>query len=80
MASPLVDTKLFVPRLRRTVVTRSRLSERLSGGTGATLTLVSAPAGFGKTTAVVAWLAQLPKDQAVAWLSLEHSDKAPTSF
>src|SRR5260370_6154934 len=80
MASPLVDTKLFVPRLRRSVVARSRLSERLNDGAEAKLTLVSAPAGFGKTTSVVAWLDQTPENGSVAWLSLEESDRAPASF
>ena len=80
MASPLVDTKLFVPRLRRSVVARSRLSERLNDGAEAKLTLVSAPAGFGKTTSLVAWLDQTPENGSVAWLSLEESDRAPASF
>ena len=75
MASPLVDTKLFVPHPRRAVVTRSRLNERLDRGAEAKLTLVSAPAGFGKTTAVVAWLDHAPENRSVAWLSLEDADK-----
>ncbi len=80
MASPLVDTKLFVPHPRRTVVTRSRLNERLDRGAEAKLTVVSAPAGFGKTTAVVAWLDHAPENRSVAWLSLEDADKEPVSF
>jgi hypothetical protein len=50
MASPLVETKLFVPAARRDVVARPRLRERLDQGAAARLTLLSAPAGFGKTT------------------------------
>jgi hypothetical protein len=50
MTSALVQTKLYVPRVRRRLVARPRLSERLRRGAAARLTLVSAPAGFGKTT------------------------------
>jgi LuxR family maltose regulon positive regulatory protein len=56
MASPLVETKLNVPRLRRGLLDRPRLSERLSRAAESRLTLVSAPAGFGKTTLLSAWL------------------------
>ncbi len=55
MTRPLVATKLYVPRPRRGVVVRPRLLDRL--GDDARLTLVSAPAGFGKTTLLAAWLA-----------------------
>ena len=57
MAGPLLETKLHVPRPRRGLVARPRLSERLSRGAESTLTLVSAPAGFGKTTLLAEWLA-----------------------
>jgi LuxR family maltose regulon positive regulatory protein len=80
MASPLVRTKLFIPRLRRGVVPRSRLSERLDDGAETKLTLVSAPAGFGKTTPVAAWLHRAVGNRSAAWLSLEHSDREPTVF
>ena len=80
MASQLVDTKLFIPPVRRTLVARSRLSQSLSRGTEAKLTLISAPAGFGKTTALAAWLAQADQQRTVAWLSLEESDRQPASF
>lgn len=52
MASPLVETKIRVPDRRRRVVARPRLHDRLNGANDAALTLVSAPAGFGKTTLV----------------------------
>ena len=80
MASPLVDTKLFIPRLRRGVLTRSRLSQRLNDGVEAKLIIVSAPAGFGKTTSLVAWLDQLPDTATAAWLSLDESERRPSSF
>src|SRR5215210_1765074 len=81
MASPLLETKLYVPRPRRGVVPRPRLSERLEQGTEAKLTLVSAPAGFGKTTLLAEWLAAAPaEDRSAAWLSLDQSDNHPASF
>jgi len=62
------------------MVARPRLSERLTGSAGARLTLVSAPAGFGKTTLLAAWLtAEETEDGRVAWLSLESTDD-PSSF
>jgi len=79
MASPLLRTKLFIPRLPTSLVARSRLSERLGSGAASRLTVVSAPAGFGKTTAVAAWL-QLPNPHPVAWLSLDESDRQPSAF
>ena len=54
MAGPLLETKLHVPRLRRGLVARPRLDERLSRGAETALTLVSASAGFGKTTLLAA--------------------------
>jgi LuxR family maltose regulon positive regulatory protein len=48
--APLVETRLYIPKLRRGLVARPRLSERLSCGPESRLTLISAPAGFGKTT------------------------------
>ena len=53
---PLMATKLYVPKLRRGLVARPRLLERMGDGAEARLTLVSAPAGFGKTTVLAAWL------------------------
>ena len=58
--APLLETKLFVPRPRRGLVPRPRLSERLDRGAASKLTLVSAPAGFGKTTLLAEWLAAGP--------------------
>ena len=82
MAIPLLKTKLYIPpvRPRERVVSRLRLIERLNVGTrsGRKLTLVSAPAGFGKTTLLSEWihLAGVP----VAWLSLNEADNDPTRF
>ncbi|MEI8411946.1 MULTISPECIES: hypothetical protein [unclassified Kribbella] len=70
----MLETKLYVPRPRAGLVSRPRLSERL--GKGAKLTLVSAPAGFGKTTV----LAAAAENRSVAWLSLDASDNDPATF
>ena len=60
MPIALLETKLYVPRSRRGLVLRPRLSERLDRGTASKLVLVSAPAGFGKTTLLTEWLAARP--------------------
>src|SRR6266581_3822770 len=75
---PLLATKHHVPRPRTHLVPRAHLVERLQQGVELALTLVSAPAGFGKTTLLAQWLAEsgLP----VAWLSLEAEDNDPTRF
>ncbi len=81
MANPLVETKLYLPQLRRSLVARPRLSGRLSRGSDARLTLISAPAGFGKTTVLTAWLAAAATEsRAVAWLSLDERDHQPGTF
>lgn len=78
MPSPLLETKLYVPRPRRSLVSRPRLQERLTRGAESRLTLLSAPAGFGKTTLLAEWLSA--QQRSVAWLSLEESDSRPSSF
>ena len=81
MAGPLLETKLQVPRRRRDLVARPRLSERLSRGAESALTLVSAPAGFGKTTMLADWLATTAtKERSAAWLSLDQRDNDPALF
>jgi len=80
----LLETKFYVPRSRRGLVSRLRLSERLDRGTASKLMLVSAPAGFGKTTLLTQWLAAGPGAPAdkrpAAWLSLDQGDNDPASF
>jgi ATP/maltotriose-dependent transcriptional regulator MalT len=78
--SPLLETKLYIPKVRRGLVTRPRLSDRLSRGGESKLTLVSAPAGFGKTTLLAEWLASTPVEKQIAWLSLDPSDNRAGSF
>jgi len=81
VSRPLVETKLFVPAVRHDVVVRPRLSERLGRAATARLTLVCAPAGFGKTTLLSGWLATAgARRRSVAWLSLEPGDSHPAAF
>src|SRR6266436_9523242 len=70
MPTPILATKLYIPRLRPNVVSRPRLIERLNEGLYRKLTLISAPAGFGKTTLVSEWVAFIERPRArTAWLS-----------
>src|SRR6267154_41863 len=78
MPTPILATKLYIPRLRPHVVSRPRLLERLNEGLHRKLTLISAPAGFGKTTLLSAWVAG--SDRQVAWLSLDEGDNYLTRF
>ena len=84
MPAALLETKLFLPRPRRGLVPRPRLSERLDRGSASKLMLVSAPAGFGKTTLLAEWLAAGPAaptdERSAAWLSLDRGDNDPASF
>jgi LuxR family maltose regulon positive regulatory protein len=80
-AGPLLETKLYAPRLRRGLVARPWLIERMSRGAESRLTLISAPPGFGKTTLVAEWLAAAPAaERSAAWLSLDQNDNQPVSF
>jgi LuxR family maltose regulon positive regulatory protein len=71
----LAEAKLAPPRKRRTLIARPRLLDALDAGRGAGLTLVAAPPGYGKTTAVRAWCAS--RDIACAWVTLDASDNDP---
>jgi ATP/maltotriose-dependent transcriptional regulator MalT len=72
---PLVDAKLAVPSVRHGLVDRPRVNRALDRGVDATLTLVAAPAGYGKTTAVRAWCAS--REVALAWVTLDEGDNDP---
>jgi LuxR family maltose regulon positive regulatory protein len=74
---PLV-TKLCVPPVRPDLVRRPHLSERLKKGLDRKLTLVSAPAGFGKTTLVAQWLRSIERPST--WLALDQGDNDPARF
>ena len=83
MVTPVVETKLLLPRPRRDVVLRPRLADLLLRGAQVPLTLVSAPAGFGKTTLLASWFAtatSTPDGHVVAWVSLDERDREATSF
>ena len=80
MVSPLVETKLLKPQPRRDAVTRPRLTELLDQGRRVRLTLVSAPAGFGKTTLLSGLARPDGDDRPVAWVSLEEGDGDPARF
>lgn len=74
----ILATKLYIPVPRTRVVQRPRLIERLNEGLDRKLTLISASAGFGKTTLVSEWVAGC--DRPVAWLSLDEGDIDSTRF
>jgi LuxR family maltose regulon positive regulatory protein len=74
----MLSSRLTPPRLPNSLVERERLLSALNGAFGTPLTLLSAPAGWGKTTLLSAWASrQLAQ---VAWLSLEELDNSPTRF
>jgi LuxR family maltose regulon positive regulatory protein len=73
----LLTTKLHPPRRRRTLVARPRLRDLATRSGHHALTLVSAPAGFGKSTLVADWFAA---ERTTAWLSLDERDDDPEQF
>ncbi len=79
----LLSTKLAPPRPRPSLVVREALLARLDEGLEHKLTLLSAPAGFGKTTLVSEWIAAHNEHQdalSVAWVSLDLGDNDPVRF
>jgi LuxR family maltose regulon positive regulatory protein len=80
MSAPILATKLYIPRPRPNVVHRPRLIERLNEGhpSGRKLTLISAPAGYGKTTLLSEWIPQ--SERCVTWVSLDDGDNDPVRF
>jgi LuxR family maltose regulon positive regulatory protein len=95
MSAPILATKLYIPLPRPKAVSRPRLLERLNDGLHRKLTLISAAAGFGKTTLASEWVATLTPDPStltgtrpsvrgegvrVAWLSLDEGDNDPARF
>ena len=80
-AAPLLATKLYLPRPRTHLVARPRLLARLESGLRGPLTLIAAPAGFGKTTLLADWLRQPGTGtRPLAWLALDASDSDPIQF
>ncbi len=84
MADPLVETKLLLPEPRRELVLRPRLLDLLRRGSRCKVTLISAPAGFGKTTLLASWFGAASstprRGHRVAWVSLDERDREATSF
>ena len=80
-AAPLLETKLYIPRSGPGLVLRSRLTEALRHGAAHRLTIVVAPAGFGKTTLLAGWLADpVGGENAASWVSLDPSENEPALF
>jgi len=87
VVNPILATKLYLPLIRpeANLVPRPRLVKRLNAGQSGRLSLISAPAGFGKTTLVSSWINQLraiPDNPHIifTWLSLDETDNNPTRF
>src|SRR6266508_3552167 len=78
MYTPILAAKLYIPPPRPKIVWRPHLTERLNEGVHSKLTLISAPAGFGKTTLVSEWVATCGRP--VAWRSLDEGDNDPARF
>jgi LuxR family maltose regulon positive regulatory protein len=77
----LLTTKLYIPRAHPNLVPRPRLGELLNEGMNRKLTLVCAPAGFGKTTLLSEWrMLHLGSEYQLAWVSLEEADNDPSRF
>jgi LuxR family maltose regulon positive regulatory protein len=81
LQNPLVATKFFVPAASHTLIPRPRLTTLLEGSLKYPLTLVSAPAGFGKTTLLAAWGQSLPTSNLrLCWVSLDEGDNEARLF
>ena len=78
MSTPILATKLYIPIPRPKIVLRPRLIDQLNMGLHRKLTIISAPAGFGKTTLVSEWIASC--ERPVAWLSLDEGDNDLARF
>lgn len=76
----VLATKLTVPALRDGLISRAALVRILVTGRGHKLTLLDAPAGWGKTTLLAEWISQEREDRHVAWLSLDPADNDPARF
>jgi LuxR family maltose regulon positive regulatory protein len=75
---PILKTKLFIPRLNQSSIIRDQLIERIHEGVKSPIVLLSAPAGYGKTTLLVEWVAS--SDLPIGWYSLDNTDNDPNQF
>lgn len=83
MYTPLLQTKLNIPTVHTPLVERSRLVERLNTVENYRLGLLSAPAGFGKTTLIAQWIQlrqQMNESVLFAWFSIDRGDNEPVRF
>ena len=78
MSASFLVSKIHTPSTRIDTVKRPRLLQQLNDGINSKMSLVSAPAGFGKTTTVIEWIRQTGRP--VAWLSLDEQDNDPSRF
>jgi LuxR family maltose regulon positive regulatory protein len=72
VSSPLLSTKICIPTSRKEIISRLKLIDQLNTGRECKLILVSAPAGYGKTTLLIEWISQLAI--SVGWVSLDAQD------
>ena len=77
---PILATKLFVPVAGGELIARERLLARLNAGAQGRVTIISAPAGFGKTTLVSTWHGGQPHPAELAWFSVDDGDNDPARF
>ncbi|MDJ0753011.1 MAG: LuxR C-terminal-related transcriptional regulator [Ardenticatenaceae bacterium] len=80
METNLLQTKLYTPSLRPSLVPRPHLVAKLDGERPCKLILLSAPAGYGKTTLITEWIAQVQQKTTACWLSLDEDDSDPQQF
>jgi LuxR family maltose regulon positive regulatory protein len=74
----ILETKISLPKYRSKILSRPRLYERLDQGLNGTLTLISAPAGYGKTTLITSWVKNLKR--SIAWYALDAQDNDQLSM
>src|SRR6266498_2465468 len=78
MSTPILATKLYIPPTRPELVPRPRLIKRLVAGLHRKITIITAPAGYGKTTILSEWIPQ--SERCVTWVSLDDGDNDPVRF
>jgi len=78
VTSAILQTKLNIPQTRLSIIQRPRLMDKLNAGMDSSLILVSAPAGYGKTTLIAEWLPVTQHRRT--WFSLDESDNSPRQF
>src|SRR5262245_9433661 len=79
-SSPLLKARISIPPVRAQVVARPRLVTRIDEAVTRRFALITAPAGFGKTTLLTQWIASVAGTTRVAWLSLDEADRDPMHF